>query len=208
MLITFEGIEGCGKSTQVELLYTYLTQKGRVVVKTREPGGTPFGEALRKVCLAKDMTVFPLSELLAFMAIRSQHVEEVIMPALEKGKIVLCDRFVDATYAYQGYGRGIDRGTIETLNRLVTRGIEPDLTVLLDCTAGVGLKRKAGHHPSLDRFEKEALSFHRKIRNAYTKLAKDDSKRFFVVDAHGDVEAIHQTIREKVDSLLKDYGIQ
>ncbi|OPX94628.1 MAG: Thymidylate kinase [Syntrophorhabdus sp. PtaB.Bin006] len=208
MLITFEGIEGCGKSTQVELLYTYLTQKGRAVVKTREPGGTPFGEALRKVCLTKNMTVFPLPELLTFMAIRAQHVEEVIMPALEKRQIVLCDRFIDATYAYQGYGRGVDLGVIQTLNRLATKGIRPHLTVLLDCAAGVGLKRKAGHHPSLDRFEKEALSFHRKIRNAYTKLAKEDPKRFFVVDANGDVEAIHQTIREKVDSLLKDHGIR
>jgi dTMP kinase len=208
MLITFEGIEGCGKSTQIELLYTYLMQKGRAVIKTREPGGTPFGEALRKVSLTKDMTVFPLAELLAIMAIRAQHVEEVIMPALEKRQIVLCDRFVDATYAYQGYGRGIDLGIIETLNRLVTKGVRPNLTILLDCTATVGLKRKTGRHRSLDRFEKETLSFHRKIRNAYAKLAKEDPERFFVVDANGDVEVIHRIIREKVDSFLKDHGIR
>jgi dTMP kinase len=207
MLITFEGIEGSGKSTQVELLSDYLAKEGHSVIKTREPGGTPFGEALRKVSLTKNFRVFPLAELLVFMAIRAQHVEEVIMPALQDRKIVLCDRFVDATYAYQGYGRGIDLGIIETLNRLVTKGIRPNLTVLLDCTVSMGLKRKARDDASLDRFEKEALSFHRTIRNAYVKLAEEDPKRFFIVDGKGDVARIQGTIREKVNSLLKNYGI-
>ena len=131
MLITFEGIEGCGKSTQVDLLFDYLTTKGYNVIKTREPGGTVFGEALRDVALQKNIDVFPLSELLTIMAIRAQHVEELIMPALQDRTIVLCDRFVDASYAYQGYGRGIDLGIIETLNRLVTKGIRPNLTLSL-----------------------------------------------------------------------------
>jgi dTMP kinase len=208
MLITFEGIEGCGKSTQVDLLFDYLTTKGYNVIKTREPGGTAFGEALRDVALQKNIDVFPLSELLTIMAIRAQHVEELIMPALQDRTIVLCDRFVDASYAYQGYGRGIDLGIIETLNRLVTKGIRPNLTVLIDCAAGLGLKRKAKDHRSLDRFEKESLSFHRKIRNAYLKLADEDQRRFFVVDGKSKIGDVHRLIKEKVESLLVHYGIE
>lgn len=208
MLITFEGIEGCGKSTQVDLLFDYLTTKGYNVIKTREPGGTVFGEALRDVALQKNIDVFPLSELLTIMAIRAQHVEELIMPALQDRTIVLCDRFVDASYAYQGYGRGIDLGIIETLNRLVTKGIRPNLTVLIDCAAGLGLKRKAKDHRSLDRFEKESLSFHRKIRKAYLKLADEDQRRFFVVDGKSKIGDIHKLIKEKVESLLVHYGIE
>jgi dTMP kinase len=208
MLITFEGIEGCGKSTQVDLLFDYLTTKGYNVIKTREPGGTAFGEALRDVALQKNIDVFPLSELLTIMAIRAQHVEELIMPALQDRTIVLCDRFVDASYAYQGYGRGIDLGIIETLNRLVTKGIRPNLTVLIDCAAGLGLKRKAKDHRSLDRFEKESLSFHRKIRNAYLKLADEDQRRFFVVDGKSKIGDLHRLIKEKVESLLVHYGIE
>lgn len=208
MLITFEGIEGCGKSTQVDLLFDYLTRKGYNVIKTREPGGTVFGEALRDVALQKNIDVFPLSELLTIMAIRAQHVEELIMPALQDRKVVLCDRFVDASYAYQGYGRGIDLGIIETLNRLVTKGIRPNLTVLIDCAAGLGLKRKAKDDRSLDRFEKESLSFHRKIRNAYLKLADEDQRRFFVVDGKAKVGDVHRIIKEKVESLLVHYGIE
>ena len=170
MLITFEGIEGSGKSTQIALLYNYLKEKGLDVVKTREPGGTVFGEDLRKVFLQQDVHIFPLSELLVFMAMRAQLVEELIMPALQEGKIVLCDRFVDASYAYQGYGRGIDLGIIETLNRLVTKGIRPNLTVVLDCNVSEGFKRKVANGFSMDRFEKEEPAFHRKIKRSYLKL--------------------------------------
>lgn len=207
MLITFEGIEGCGKSTQVDLLFDYMAKQGHDVMKTREPGGTAFGEALRDVALRKNLEVFPLSELLTIMAIRSQHVEEVIMPALQDRKVILCDRFVDATYAYQGYGRGIDLGIIETLNRLVTKGVRPNLTFLIDCPAGIGLKRKSKNERILDRFEKENLLFHRKIRNAYLKLAKEDQKRFLVVDGKATVDEIHRIIREKVESFLARHGI-
>jgi dTMP kinase len=206
MLITFEGIEGCGKSTQTGFLYEWLKSEGRDVIKTREPGGTMFGEALRKALLQGDMNVFPLSELLVLMAIRAQHVEEVIMPALQEKKIVLCDRFIDATYAYQGYGRGIDLGIIETLNRLVTKAIRPNLTILLDVGAAIGLKRKA-KDAQPDRFEKEALSFHSRIKSAYVKLAQDEPDRFFVVDGEGDPETIQGIIRDRVKTFLKDYGI-
>jgi dTMP kinase len=208
MLITFEGIEGCGKSTQVDLLFDYLNGKGHRVIKTREPGGTAYGEALRDVALRKNIEVFPLSELLTIMAIRAQHVEELILPALQDRAIIVCDRFVDASYAYQGYGRGIDLGIIETLNRLVTKGVRPNLTVLIDCPAGLGLKRKAKNDRSLDRFEKENLSFHRKIRNAYLKLAKEDKNRFFVVDGKAKVSVVSTIIRENVESLLIRYGFE
>lgn len=207
MFITFEGIEGCGKTTQIELLHDYLKSKGRPVTKTREPGGTALGEAIRKVLLQKDIEVFPLSELLLFMAVRVQNMEEVIMPALSSGGVVLCDRFTDASYAYQGYGRGTDLGIIGTLNRLVTQGVTPSLTVLIDCEAEVGLGRKRIHNPQSDRFENEDLSFHRKIRSAYLKLAEEDARRFFVVDGRQSVEAIHGIIREKVENLLESHGI-
>ena len=207
MLITFEGIEGCGKSTQVGLLYNYLKEKGYGVIKTREPGGTAFGEALRRVFLQQNLKVFPLSELLIFMAMRAQHVEEVIMPALQDRKIVLCDRFVDASYAYQGYGRGIDLSIIETLNRLVTKGVRPDLTVLLNCSVAVGLKRKSKHASSLDRFENEEMAFHRKIEKAYIKLSKEDPERFIVVDGKLGIEDVHRIIREKIEQLLEKHGI-
>lgn len=208
MLITFEGIEGCGKSTQVDLLFDYLNRKSHRVIKTREPGGTAYGEALRDVALRKDIEVSPLSELLTIMAIRAQHVEELILPTLQDRAIVICDRFVDASYAYQGYGRGIDLGIIETLNRLVTKGVRPNLTVLIDCPAGLGLKRKAKNDRSLDRFEKENLSFHRKIRNAYLKLAKEDKSRFFVVDGKAKVSEVSKIIRVNVESLLVRYGFE
>lgn len=207
MLITFEGVEGSGKTTQVELLYNYLKDKGYKAVKTREPGGTVFGEALRKVFLQPDIQVFPLSELLVFMAMRAQHVEEIIGPALQEGKIVLCDRFVDATYAYQGYGRGIDLGIIETLNRLVTKGVRPNLTILLDCKVEEGFKRKAEYDSSMDRFEKEDLSFHKRVKKSYVKLSKEDPKRFFIVNGGAGIEEMHKKIRDKVEKLLKTYGI-
>lgn len=208
MLITFEGIEGSGKSTQVDLLFDYLIRKGCKVIKTREPGGTTFGEALRDVALRRNTQVSPLSELLTIMAIRAQHVEELIMPALQERTIVLCDRFVDASYAYQGYGRGIDLGIIETLNRLVTKGVRPILTILIDCAPGVGLKRKTKNERSLDRFEQEDLSFHRTIRKAYLKMAEEDKRRFFVVDGKAKVGEIHEIIRAKVEALLARHGIE
>jgi len=207
VLVTFEGIEGSGKTTQADLLYAYLKEKGYSVIKTREPGGTGLGEALRDVLLRKDMRVFPLSELLVFMAVRAQHMEEVIFPALAEGGIVLCDRFVDATYAYQGYGRSIDLGIIETFNRLVTKGVRPNLTILLDCDVDRAFQRKAAANQHMDRFERESLSFHRKIREAYLKLSEEDSKRFFVIEPSVDIERAQRTIREKVESLIKSHGI-
>lgn len=207
MLITFEGIEGSGKSTQVDLLCETLTDRGYGVVKTREPGGTGFGEALRKVTLQNGLNVFPLPELLVFMAMRAQHVEEVIMPALEEGKVVLCDRFTDATYAYQGYGRAMNLGIIETLNRLVTKGIRPNLTILINLAARTGLKRKGIQTDSKDRFEVEDIAFHQKIQKAYLKMAREDQKRFFVVQGRNAPETVREAIWEKVSQLLESHGV-
>jgi dTMP kinase len=206
VFITFEGIEGCGKTTQIDLLHTYLESSGRRVIKTREPGGTAFGESLRNAFLHAKVKVYPLSELFVFMAMRAQHVDELILPALREGTIVLCDRFADASYAYQGYGRGIDLNVIETLNKLVVKGTKPDLTILLNCPVEKGLTRKA-QSASMDRFEKEELSFHEKIKKGYEKLVKEDPKRFFVVDGKLEINTIHRTIRKKVEDLLKHHGI-
>ena len=206
MFIAFEGIEGSGKTTHVDLLSDYLREKGHEVVKTREPGGTPVGEALRSGLLRKGLHVLPLTELLVFLASRAQHVEEVIRPALDKGSVVLCDRFIDASFAYQGYGRGIELGMIETLNRLVTKGVRPNLTILLDCAVDIGLARKSADG-NLDRFEKEELSFHNRIRNAYLELAEDDPKRYVVLNAKNDLTETQAVIREKVEKLLKTHGI-
>lgn len=207
MLITFEGIEGSGKTTQIELLSDYLKKKGYNIVRTREPGGTALGEALRKILLHKDLHVLPLSELLVFMAIRAQHVEEVIMSALAAGNVVLCDRFIDATYAYQGYGRGTDLGIIATLNRLVTKGVTPNLTILLDCDVDMGLRRKLVDSPHSDRFEKEDIPFHEAVRSGYLKLAREETKRFFVVNGKQSIDATHLTIRDKVEKLLEHHGV-
>ena len=206
MLITFEGIEGCGKTTQIELLSDYLTGKGHSVVKTREPGGTGFGEALRELLLKRGMNVGPLCELLVFMAMRAQHVDEVILPAIQDGKIVLCDRFTDATYAYQGSGRKIDTGIIDTLNTMVTKGIRPNLTILLDITVEKGLRRRAASS-DMDRIEEEKISFHQKVKKAYDRMAQEDPKRFFIVDANLKIGAVHDLIKTKVNNTLKSYGI-
>lgn len=205
--MTFEGIEGSGKTTQVELLCKYLQEKGYQVIRTREPGGTALGEALRKVLLQKDLHLLPLSELLIFMAVRSQHMEEVITPALARGAVVVCDRFVDATYAYQGYGRGVDLGIIATLNRLVTKGVTPNLTILLDCEVDVGLARKLVHNPRLDRFEQEEAAFHEQVKRGYLKLVEEDEKRFYVINGKRDIEATHIAIRDRVERLLESHGV-
>ena len=207
MFITFEGVEGSGKTTQVDLLYDYLVDKGYNTIKTREPGGTAFGESLRKSLLQPDIHVFPLSELLVLMAMRAQHVEEVIGPALHDGKIVICDRFTDATYAYQGYGRGMDQGIILTLNRLVTKGVRPNLTVLLDCKVEQGFKRKRERKFSMDRFEKEEFSFHNNVKAGYITLSKEERERFFVINGDAEIEEVQKKIRDKVEQLLKSYGI-
>lgn len=202
MFITFEGIEGSGKTTQLNLLYEYIKKRGYNVVRTREPGGTKIGELLREILLNKEREINPKTELLLIMAIRAQHVEEVIIPAIREKKIVLCDRFSDATYAYQGYGREIDMDTIEFINAFATCGLTPDLTVLIDCDVSKGLTRRLNETGHMDRFETEDISFHKRIRDAYLKLSKKHKERFLVVNGNESIEKIHEIIKDKVDKLI------
>jgi len=185
VLITFEGMEGCGKTTQVKRLAKRLRDQGIPVVVTLEPGGTAIGRKMRQVLLdARNKALTPLAELMLYAADRAQHVEEVIEPGLRAGKWVICDRFSDATVVYQGIARGQDGKLIGFLNNIVTCGILPHLTFLLDCPVEVGLRRAMGRDMrGQDRFEKEALSFHRKVRKGYLDLARKNKKRFVILDA-------------------------
>lgn len=191
--ITFEGVEGCGKTTQLRLLKERLEAAGERVRATREPGGCPIADQMRAILLdAENRAITPLSELLLYAAARAQHVQEVIVPAVERGEIVLCDRFTDATISYQGYGRGLDLDTIGQLNRLATGGLQPQLTVLIDCPAEVGLSRarariEATSGAREERFELESLRFHERVREGYLALAAASPDRFVIVDGTGDV---------------------
>lgn len=208
--ITLEGIEGCGKTTQARILEDFLKLRGHRVLLTREPGGTPIGEGIRKILLNADNAgMDPHVELLMYEAARAQHIREVIRPALEKGSVVLCDRFTDATLAYQGGGRGLSHPLIRELNHLVCGGIKPQLTLLLDCPAEVGLARAQGRGAALekeareDRFEKEALLFHEKVREGYLAIARAEPGRVQVIDGTKDVDAVHQMISAAVLGRLR-----
>jgi dTMP kinase len=206
--ITFEGIEGCGKTTQLRLLKERLTAAGEKVISTREPGGTPISDKMRAILLdAENSAITPLSELLLYAAARAQHVQEVIVPALERGEMVLCDRFTDATVAYQGHGRGLDLATIDQLNKLATGGLEPELTVLIDCPVEIGLGRALArieltHGPREERFELESVRFHDRVREGYLSLARAFPERFVVVDGSGDVAQTEQLVTAALSSRI------
>jgi len=207
--ITFEGIEGSGKSTQISRLLQYLTNSGRPATLTREPGGTPIGDQVRRILLdPANKLLDPTAELLLYAASRAQHLREVILPALDAGRIVLCDRFSDATLAYQGYGRGLSIATIRELDNIVTAGLRPRLTVLLDIDAATGVGRARGRNTRQGlhgeaRFENEELLFHNRVRDGYLDLAKQDSGRIRIVDAARTPEEIQDDVRRLVDEVLK-----
>ncbi|HUI68732.1 MAG TPA: dTMP kinase [Nitrospirota bacterium] len=202
--ITFEGIEGSGKSTQIVLLANYLKSHRIKIVLTREPGGTLIGDQIRKILLdPANKGLDPSAELLLYAASRAQHLSEVILPALAAGTIVLCDRFSDATLAYQGYGRGLDKNMIRELDRIVTAGMQPDLTVLLDIDAAAGLARarRRNNNRGLEgesRFENEETAFHERVRQGYLALAKKEPERIRVVDASPAQDRIEMEIRKIV----------
>ena len=202
--ITFEGIEGCGKTTQVGLLSRMLEEQGKPVLVTREPGGCAIADKIRAILLdADNHALVPLAELLLYAAARAQHVAEVIRPALAEGKVVICDRFTDATMAYQGHGRSLDRDLIRTLNRLAAGGISPDMTILLDCPAEIGLKRALARIETTEgareeRFEQESLRFHRAVRQGYLALAAADPDRFVVLDGTLDITETATAISKAV----------
>jgi dTMP kinase len=201
MFITFEGCEGCGKTFQSRMLFNYLTDINIPVVSTSDPGGTKLGKELERLMKGNQHdTISAEVELFLFNVCRIHLVKEVISPSLQQGKIVVCDRFIDSTLAYQGYGRGIDLTTIKTLHNIATGGMKPDFTILLDIPADRGLQRKNTRYR--DRFEEEELSFHDRVRNGYLKMATEEPERWFVIDALQQAEEIKGIIREKIDSLL------
>lgn len=207
MFITFEGIEGSGKTTQIKLLVPVLQAKGYDCVFTREPGATEIGEKIRAILLdASHTAILPLTELLLYEADRAQHVHEVIKPALAANKVVVADRFFDATIVYQGYARGFDLELIQQIHRIVLGGLTPDLTIILDLPVHVGLERaweRINSRSDLpeDRFEKEDVAFHEKVRQGYLALARAEPERFRVIDASRDAEAVHRDIVDVVLSL-------
>lgn len=201
MFISFEGIEGCGKTTQVELLAEFLSQRDIPHLITREPGGTRLGKLIRKILLDPSHSEMePLTELFLYAADRAQHIAQVIRPCLESGRWLICDRFADATTAYQGYGRGQDLTFIQQLNQWATQGLWPHLSLLLDCPVEVGLERArrrimnnalAGRE---DRFEQQDMAFHQKVREGYLELAAQNSTRFRILDATLELQRLHQNI--------------
>jgi dTMP kinase len=210
LFVTFEGIEGSGKTTQIRKAADYLNERGVPCLVTGEPGGTSLGGELRKILL--DKTALALSgrtEVLLFAADRAQHVEEVITPALEKGEVVLCDRFSDATVAYQGYGRGQDIRCVRSLCDFASRSLVPDMTFLFDIPADTGLgritdrARRVGDSPREDRFERERLRFHEIIRDGYLTLAREEPDRFRVIDASRDIDAVHHDVRIHLKGLIE-----
>ena len=201
LFITFEGGEGCGKSVQARALYERLSQSAIPAVLTHEPGGTPLNKKIRRLLKEADnISISPLAELLLFNAARTQLIDEVIRPELEKGKVVICDRYADSTTAYQSYGRGLDLEMVKAINNAATQGIKPNLTVLLDISVEKGLARKKAKRR--DRFERENITFHQRVREGYLKLAANDPERWLVVDASQSKAKIGQIIWQRVSQLL------
>ncbi|MBP7216380.1 MAG: dTMP kinase [Candidatus Omnitrophica bacterium] len=202
VFITFEGSEGCGKSTQSKLLADFLTRKGLKVLHLREPGGVKISEKIRAILLdCKNVAMSQECEMLLYMAARAQVVKEIIKPALKKGMIVICDRFLDSTIAYQGYGLGIDTGLIKRIGMFATQGIAPDLTILLDLPVRKGLLHRQYCE---DRIEQRSLAYHRKVRRGYQALAATHARRIKVVKVQRDKHRTQERIRRLV---LRALGI-
>ncbi len=201
MFITFEGIDGCGKSTQLALFAHYLRKKGCAITVTREPGGTRVAEKIRNIILdAKNAHLSPMAELMLYCAARAQHVAQIIRPALHKGRIVLSDRFSDSTLAYQGGGRGLLKTKIETLNNAACDGAKPDLTMLFDIPATEAFRRMRASGRRPDRMEKEGVAFLEKARRAYLRLAKKEPRRIKVLDGTRSINALAQAVAAIFDS--------
>ena len=198
--ITLEGVDGAGKSTQLEFVAGLLEGCGVDVVRTREPGGTSLGEALRRVLLERnDLTMGVAAEALLVFAARAQHIEEIIEPALRRGQWVVCDRFTDATYAYQGGGRGLARARIDALQRWVQGALRPDLTLLLDLPVAVGLAR-TGERADADRFESQDLEFKRAVRETYLARARRSPERIRLIDAEPPLRSVQEQIKREIET--------
>jgi dTMP kinase len=194
IFISLEGIEGTGKTTQARLLADYLRGRGLPVTRTEEPGGTPISLKIREILLSPESgKMAPVTELLLYNAARVQHLREVISPALQRGDVVITDRFSDSTVAYQGYGRGIALELIDSLDLIATQRVRPEITLLLDIDVETGLRRNRRVNKR-DRLELEDVSFHEKVRKGFIGLAAKDTNRIKVIDASGDVETVHRII--------------
>lgn len=205
LFITFEGTEGCGKSTQIKALAARLQREGQQVLQTREPGGTPLGEAVRNLLQHDDAGegMSPEAELLLFTASRAQLTRERILPAIANGEIVLCDRFMDSTTVYQGVARQIDTEAVATINQFAVGEARPDLTILIDLSPEVGMARvHARSDGQLDRMEQEAIEFFQAVRAGYLKLAESEPERFLVLDGSASVETLEQQIWDAVQPRL------
>jgi len=208
LFITIEGGEGSGKTTQSLLLKEYLENKGFETLLTREPGGTALAEAIRKILLDPDSKLVSLSELLLYEAARAQHIEEIILPALKSGKAVICDRFTDATVAYQGFGRKIDVALINKLNAIASYGLKPALTLYMDINPELGLNKaknldKESYGKSGDRIERESVKFHKDVRKGYLFQAKKEPKRIKVIKTNPDVNKTWALIKKEVEKQLE-----
>ena len=206
LFITFEGTDGAGKTTQIQRLASDLRQTGYDVCLTREPGGTPISEQIRDMLLNPDHSeMAPTTELLLYAASRSQHVSEVIKPALEAGKVVISSRFADAMVVYQGYGRGLDIDRIHHLNRIATDGVTPDVTFVLDLPVEIGLQRiqNSNSRGGLDRLEREKIDFHRRLREGYQTIARQEPQRLKIIDAKVSPKRVYAQIQEAIQPLLQ-----
>lgn len=207
MLITFEGADGSGKSTQIKFTEQYLKGLGYNVVITRDPGGTELGLHFREILLNYTGQITDLAEMFIFLADRAQHVELKIKPLLEQGVFVLCDRYIDSTVAYQGYGRGIPIDQVELLNKIATNNTMPDLTLLFNVSTEVGMKRVA-KGGSKDRLESEVKEFHQKVSEGYLELARKDPDRFAVIDADKPIEEVKKQVKTALDNLLSTKSLK
>ena len=203
--ITFEGIDGSGKSTQLRMMASELRYRGFDVLTTLEPGGTPLGRRLREAFLETEENVAPLAELLLFAADRAQHVNFLVKPAIEEGKIVISDRYADATFAYQGAGRGFDEKTVNQVIQLATEGLKPDLTLFFDISVENAILRTKSRDKDeaiKNRMDKETADFYERVRDAYLKIAAREPKRFRVIEANGSIEEIKKKVLEIVTEFL------
>ena len=207
LFVTFEGTEGSGKTTHLGNLARHLRSAGHTLVETREPGGTRAGMAVRELLLGADsVPLAPLTELLLYCADRAQHVAEVIRPSLAAGRIVLCDRFSDSTIAYQGYGRGLDLASLRAMDAMARDGVTPDLTLLFDCPVEVGLARARSRSATGDRFERETLAFHERVRAGFHALAAAEPGRFRLIDATASIDDLGRRVIAEVEPRLEGRG--
>ncbi len=200
LFITFEGADGCGKTTQINLAKNYLEQNGYVVVLTREPGAKGLGEEIRKLLLHYDGYISPKCEAFMFLADRAQHIDTIVKPAVEEGKIVLCDRHTDSTIAYQGYGRGEDISKLNYLNTLATSGYAPDLTLVYDVDIETAMKRRGQDR---DRMELAGKEFQIRVQKGYQKIAQLEPDRVKLIDATQNIEQVFENTKQKLEQLLK-----